>query len=427
MNPDLSNKNEATPPQTLRLAFAPESEQQFRADYALANLNRLRIGLLVAIGLYVLFLLLRLNQESGAAALAGAAIRLGIIASLGLTWFLSYRLAPVRLTPVVMACYLAFGLGVTAIEVTSNYFGIDRHYEGLLLISFHCFVFSGLLFHQACWIAGAILMTYALGGWLGGLAGKAWSYQLLFMFLTDVIGAIALYMIESRTRGEYLARQLLAEEREKSERLLLSILPEPVARQLKNGQTHIAENFEQVSVVMADIVGFTRLAASLSPRQVVELLNRLFTEFDQLADQLGLEKIKTIGDAYMAVAGLPLPRSDHADVAARLALAMRAAAGEIRTPHGEPLNLHIGLHCGPVVAGVIGARKFSYDLWGDTINIVTRLQTQAQSGRIIVSENVWMRLTDRYRFSEPQTLDLKGCGSARTFELLGSLEPGILH
>ena len=164
------------------------------------------------------------------------------------------------------------------------------------------------------------------------------------------------------------ARQHIVQERDRADGLLLNILPEAIAARLKQEPGIIADAFDDVSVLFADIVGFTRLSAVISSVELVQMLNELFTEFDHLAARHGLEKIKTIGDAYMAVAGLPDPLEDHAGAAARMALDMLEVVGRYSERSGRQLDIRIGIHTGPAVAGVIGVNKFAYDLWGDTVN-----------------------------------------------------------
>jgi len=204
-----------------------------------------------------------------------------------------------------------------------------------------------------------------------------------------------------------------------NERLLRSILPEAVVRRLKAGEERIADRVEAASVLFADIVGFTPLAGGLSPEQVVDLLDDLFTRFDALAAEHGVEKIKTIGDCYMAVAGVPEPQPDHAERIADLALAMLAEVRTVNDERGSALELRIGLHTGPLVAGVIGRSKFIYDLWGDAVNLASRLESSGVPGRVQVSEALRDALADRFTFEERGEVELKGKGKLRTWFLLG--------
>lgn len=213
--------------------------------------------------------------------------------------------------------------------------------------------------------------------------------------------------------------QELAEEKEKSERLLLNILPQAIAERLKQGETTIADSFSDVTVMFADLVGFTKLSTHLSPAELVELLNQIFSEFDELADRYELEKIKTIGDAYMVVGGLPTPSENHAEAIASMAIDIQAAIAKIRTKGDQPLSIRIGINTGPVEAGVIGTKKFTYDLWGDTVNIASRMESLGVPGGIQVTVATYERLRDKYIFEDRGLLQVKGKGDMMTYLLLG--------
>jgi adenylate cyclase len=227
---------------------------------------------------------------------------------------------------------------------------------------------------------------------------------------------------KARLRQEH-AHALLQEEQEKSERLLLNVLPAPVAERLKHSQDTIADGFPAATVMFADIVGFTQIASRLEPVQIFALLNRLFSAFDALAERHGLEKIKTIGDAYMVAGGLdPAGRDDSAAVA-DLALDMREVVAQELSADGQTLALRIGIATGPVVAGVVGTKKFIYDLWGDTVNIANRITADNQPGMIQVDARTYQQLAARYDFDPAQTLDLKGKGATRVYRLSGRRGP----
>ena len=217
-------------------------------------------------------------------------------------------------------------------------------------------------------------------------------------------------------------RQHLVEieaEREKSERLLLNVLPNSIAARLKHGEKMIADYFAEATVLFADLVGFTPLSRTLPPRDLVELLNDIFTRFDDMASNLGLEKIKTIGDAYMVVAGVPEPRHDHAAAAAELALDMHDEIRRLGEQRGLAINSRIGLHTGPVIAGIIGRSKFSYDLWGDTVNTASRMESTAPAGTIQVSAATKARLGDAWDLEPRGQVEVKGLGTMETWLLRG--------
>jgi class 3 adenylate cyclase len=220
----------------------------------------------------------------------------------------------------------------------------------------------------------------------------------------------------------YLLLQYFVREREReherSERLLLNVLPEPVALRLKRHEGVIADRFEEATVLFADIADFTPMSADLPPEEVVELLNAVFSDFDRLAEHHGLEKIKTIGDAYMVAAGIPMPRPDHAEAIAQMALAMR----ETTAANHPGVRLRMGIDSGPVVAGVIGRRKFIYDLWGDTVNTASRMESHGVPGEIQVTERVVAALDGGYRLEPRGTIEVKGKGPMPTWLLRGRAE-----
>jgi adenylate cyclase len=215
-----------------------------------------------------------------------------------------------------------------------------------------------------------------------------------------------------------LAQEALKIQQEQSEKLLLNILPKPIAERLKAEQTTIADSFAEVSVLFADIVGFTELSARMSPTELVKRLNVIFSHFDQLAEKYGVEKIKTIGDAYMVVGGLPTPRDDHAEAIAQMALGMQEKIAKLSAQTGEKLAIRIGINSGPVVAGVIGVSKFTYDLWGDTVNVAARMEVTGYAGSIQVTDVTYELLKDKYLFERRGMIPVKGKGEMMTYWLL---------
>ena len=211
----------------------------------------------------------------------------------------------------------------------------------------------------------------------------------------------------------------LQAEQENSERLLLNILPQPIAQRLKQGDSTIADSFQEASVMFADIVGFSELSLQNSPIELVEILNVIFSEFDQLAEQYGLEKIKTIGDAYMVAGGLPVPQENHTFAIADMALDMQASIAQFCQETGQDLSIRIGINTGPVVAGVIGTKKFVYDLWGETVNTASRMESHGLPGRIQVTEATYKCLQHKYYFVERGLIKVKGKGEMRCYFLKG--------
>ena len=208
-------------------------------------------------------------------------------------------------------------------------------------------------------------------------------------------------------------------EQEKSEHLLLNVLPRPIAERLKLRESALADSFAEVSILFADIVDFTKLSARISPAEVVMMLNDIFSIFDRLAEQHGLEKIKTIGDAYMVVAGLPVPRPDHAEAIAEMAIRMQESLALFRSKEGDGIRMRIGINSGPVVAGIIGTKKFIYDLWGDTVNTASRMESHGLPSGIQVTEATYERLRDRYLFEPRGKIEVKGKGEMEAYLLTG--------
>jgi len=214
-------------------------------------------------------------------------------------------------------------------------------------------------------------------------------------------------------------KELLSLEQMKTDKLMLNILPKPIADRLKRGESNIAGNYPEVTVLFSDLVGFTKMSSQKSAGDLVKLLNDLFSRFDRRAEALGLEKIKTIGDAYMAVGGLPIPRSDHADICAEMALGMFDDLTEFNKQYDAELAMRIGLNTGPVVAGVIGFTKFSYDLWGNTVNTASRMESTSISGRIQMSTSTRDHLSPSFIIEERELMECKGLGLIMTYFLNG--------
>lgn len=245
------------------------------------------------------------------------------------------------------------------------------------------------------------------------------------------------YIIKPYDKGELLARvrsgqrildleqtireknKELSAEKETSERLLLSIFPRPIADRLKHDSSLIADSFAEASVLFAGITDFSSLVSQKTPVQVVDLLGQVFAAFDRLAEQHGLEKIKTLGDIYMAAAGVPVPRADHAEAVAELAFAMQAEIVRFDAGFNAPLQLRVGLSSGPVVAGVIGTAKLAYDLWGDTVSTAAHMEATGLAGSIQVSAETYQRLQKNFVFEERGEFYVPGKGNIRTYLLVG--------
>lgn len=247
-----------------------------------------------------------------------------------------------------------------------------------------------------------------------------WMFTFSYAVNTIGAGGIALAIIWYGMRQTAVAESDLERQYERSEALLENILPADVVRRLKeSGGAVIADEYDEASVLMADIAGFTTRASNETAEELVAFLNDLYSRLDTLVAEHGLEKIKTSGDAYMVVSGVPNPRSDHAQALAALALDVAAAVERFRDARGDTVPLRIGLACGPVVAGVIGSQRFFYDVWGDAVNVASRMESTAPVGRIQVPERMAEQLSTRFVFEERGASEIKGKGVMRTYLLVG--------
>lgn len=252
----------------------------------------------------------------------------------------------------------------------------------------------------------------------------------MLFFLANIGGvATILYLVMSyfETQKERVLRELdrknsaLEHEKQRSDRLLLNILPKSVADRLKQNESRIADRFESVTIMFADLVDFTRISAGMKPDDLVDLLGRVFSRFDALTEKYGVEKIKTIGDAYMVVCGAPEVRPDHAEAIANLAIEMQQALVELSLASGKTLMMRIGINSGPVIAGIIGSTKFSYDLWGDTVNMASRMEHYGLSNVIQVTESTYELISDKFRFEKREPIMVKGKGTVQPYFLLGKI------
>lgn len=251
-------------------------------------------------------------------------------------------------------------------------------------------------------------------------AQPVWALSLSFVVTTISACVMVVTTVWYAVREIVRAEAAMELEYERSEALLANILPASVAERLKDpARNIIADKYEDASVLFADIAGFTERASTIPPDQLILFLDKLYGDFDALVDKHGLEKIKVSGDSYMVVSGVPQPRADHVEALAAFALDMVEVARVLRDSRGEPLPLRIGLACGPVVAGVVGSRRFFYDVWGDAVNVASRMESTDSVGRIQVPEDVYRRLKDDFILQERGDVEIKGKGRMRTWYLIG--------
>lgn len=405
-----------------RLRFPPELERQFQEDYALASAAYLRI-------VYGLLALLNaawavrsvVTAEAGPgmapARVANAAIFAGVVYLVGTPFYrrrMQWILAASAITFIGAEAYaLSFGVFADShppffasvvflgLVITSWYLLVRMQLVPAVLVSTVC---AAVLYPQFVRMLGPPAEQVQLG----------WA----LLLLNNATGMLGGWFLERSSRADFLLLRLLKQERDRADGLLRNILPTPIAEQLKVRPGTIADAYPEVTVLFADLVGFTPMSAELEPGQTVELLNTIFSEFDQLAERHRLEKIKTIGDAYMVVGGLPDPRPDHAAAVARLALDMQARLRELAAELGVPLKMRIGMNSGPVVAGVIGRKKFIYDLWGDTVNVASRMESHGLEGVIHVTEATYELLKTEFRLEPRERMQIRGRGEMQTYLLV---------
>jgi class 3 adenylate cyclase len=414
-----------------RLRFSGDLEAAFQQDFFQRARNTMRAGSALAVVLMIPAAWYNESIEFRAATVLNGA--LALVALMVFT-ALSHRGAARVWKPVTFIAAMAAALSVAVLTAVWTpdlpRTGSSAHAVTLILLSqvlvlVYAFVIGRFTFR---WYVAFAVCDLAITAAATGLWFREGLIPLLLDSTYSLVAAAAMlgllaYRQERAARGEFLANHLLEAERARAERLLLNVLPASVAARLKERPGGIADDFEEVGILFADIVDFTPLAASLPAADVVRLLNDVFTAFDALADRFGLEKIKTIGDAYMAAAGLPEPREDHAAALAEMALAMRETVAAFRrADNGLPLEIRVGINTGPVVAGVIGTRKFIYDLWGDTVNVASRLESHGRPGAIQCTEAAYRLLRERYAFDGPAPLVLKGRGEMSIYLLLACRE-----
>jgi class 3 adenylate cyclase len=400
----------------LRLRFRdPALESAFRADRFRLNLGNIRFAFLAGMALWVSWgLLIRPHILALSDQRLDVAIRFGVfipmlIVGLGLTYTPFFRriwewtsVAVAIVTILLWVYYVSHVLTLPA----------EYGYVGVILLTAFTYTLLRLRFVLVMLITVVGIAAYLPYAFTARyIVDVSRVLATLYLVSFGILGGLGAYRMERFTRQLFLRERQLDQERLRSDGLLLNILPQAIVEQLKaSSGGRVAQAFDQVSVIFVDAVGSTEQAARSSPEEFADALDELFRRFDEIVDRHQLEKIKTIGDAYMAVAGAPVPMGDHAGAAVAMALDILAEAGEVRWPSGDPIVVRGGVASGPAVAGVIGNRRFAYDLWGDTVNLASRLEEYGEPGRVLVSEWTARQLTDRYEFEPAQVLDVKGKG-----------------
>ena len=388
---------------------------------------RLRKALLVFISVLILpiallwgGIYLALGVSAGLIAWLYLAISVVAIAIFSRTrdteWLLRVELVAILLAPTISMAFVGGFVASGAVGLWG------------ILAPLGALVFNGAR-AGVRWFA-AFVVVFLLSGIVGELAGGGasplphWFESTMIALNVTVTGAVVFGLLAQFVRQREEALAELRIEQDRAEGLLLNILPRAIADRLKSDPGTIADQFAEVSILFADVVDFTPRSERLQPTEVVGMLDHLFTHFDLLADRYGVEKIKTIGDAYMVAAGIPTPRPDHARAMALMALDMRDAMRTADAVGHLGLELRIGINSGPVVAGVIGRKRFLYDLWGDAVNMASRMESHGTPGRIQVTRATYELLADDFEFERRGTIAIKGKGDVETWYLVGHRAPG---
>ena len=408
----------------LRLRFQdPALESAFRVDRFHLNLGNVRFAFLAGIAVWVAWgLLLRPHILALSDQRLDLAIRFGVFIPMLVVGFaLTYLSIFSRIWE-----WVSVAIAITTIVIWVYYASrvltlpAEYGYVGVILITAFTYTLLRLRFILVALITVvgiAVYLPYAFTARY--IVDVSRVLATLYLISFGLLGGLAAYWMERFTRQLFVRERQLDQERMRSDGLLLNILPQAVVEQLKaSSGERIAQAFDEVSVLFVDAVGSTEQAARSTPEEFAEALDSLFRRLDEIADRHGLEKIKTIGDAYMAVAGAPIPTRDPAGAAVAMALEILADGQRMRWPSGDPIVVRGGVATGPAVAGVIGQRKFAYDVWGDTVNLASRLEEHGGPDQILVSETTATAVADRYRFGPVRIVDIKGKGQTPVRTLL---------
>jgi class 3 adenylate cyclase len=415
----------------LTLGFADaELEDAYQHAHYLDVIGSVRVAHVLGIATWLVWGLV-LRQYAPDRPVDDLVVRFGllvpiVLAGLALTfapW--GERLWEVEAVAIDVAAVVVWTLYVT----TTPGVPFELAYIGVLFVMAFAFTLNRLRFLVMAW-AGLLMigLFFAVVLAVGGVDRQQQALVLLYLVSFYALALIACHVLERSSRQLFLRERQLDDERSRSDALLLNILPRAIADRLKERADAgtqaadggaVADACPEVAVLFADLAGFTEQAGRTSPEALVATLDDLFSEMDTLADRYGLEKIKTVGDAYMAVAGVPTAVDDPTARAMDMALDLVAALEGRRWPSGDPVGVRVGIAVGPAMAGVIGRRKFAYDVWGDTVNLASRLQSAGRPGRILVTDAEVARVGDRFVFGPPETLELKGKGSLQVHGLEG--------
>lgn len=398
-------------------AFPGELEAEFQRTYNLESVRLARITVFLGAFIYLGFHFWDrvIDIDNSGKALVIRIVVCGCLIPIGL---LPLATLSQHLQRLMMFSLSISGLGISAI-IFSLRDGLNVGLAGIILVMMFNFGFARLLFIPSL-VSGIITcIGYNVAAVLSPLPATVLLANDYFLVAAMTSGGTITYLLERLFRSQFLISKDLELERGRTEALVQNLLPMRIANRLKAGEKIIAESHGEATVLFADLVGFTSLTKRLSPGHLVEVLNDIFSLLDELTERHGVEKIKTIGDAYMVVAGAGVTRVNTASGIADFALDMVRDINNYAVANDFPLALRVGISTGQVISGVIGTKKLSFDLWGDTVNLASRMESNSGQGQIQVSETTYWRLHGQYEFSARRRIAVEGMGEVETYFLLG--------
>jgi adenylate cyclase len=399
-------------------SFPAELEREFQRYYAEYSAPVARLGALLGATLYLIFLFWDMVIDP-AVAWKTVIIRSLVSAYFIGCWILLRQKSLLFLMQAILSVGVCVGgIGVVVI-ISLMHDGLTVGLSGLVLTLMFNFGFLRLLFWPSL-VAGVIMvLAYNVAGAYVNLAGTLLITNNFFLVSALVAGASITYTLEKLFRRQFLNEKEIRLERAKADALLDNIIPHHIAHRLKAGERIVAESHGEATVLFADLVGFTSLTKRLSPNHLIELLNDIFSILDELTEKHGVEKVKTVGDAYMAVSGVDGKLKNSAEAIADFALDMVKAIGEYAKASGYPIAMRVGIATGQLISGVIGIRKVSFDLWGETVNLASRMETHSEQGSIQVTETTYWRLHNHFELIPKGKLHLEGFGPTEAYILVG--------
>lgn len=396
-------------------------EQEFLRDYRIDALSIIRWGVLLAAFMGLAFMWQDTSITPNG--IRATNIRLYLMTPMcAFTWFVMHRPGAERWIEAITSAFLLLYSALTAAILTvfePTIYGISGAIaEGnFVMIMLAAFTLSCLRLGWALFVGIGVIGIYAWSvlQWGHGSSVEFALTHLPNTCMAFMLGALTCGMFESLRRRQFLTLSQLGSEKERYKNLLYTLVPPAIALRIEHGESPIADSHAEMAILFSDFVGFTNLTSRIAPQRLIQLLNDMFSEFDSAAERHGIEKIKTIGDGYMAACGSPMTESMRTIAAVRFGLEMVAITERVAKKHGVPIGIRIGVHSGSLIAGVIGKSRFAYDMWGDTVNMASRMESTGVPGRVQVSESAFQRLDGHFAFEARDDIQIKGAHSVTAY------------